>query len=124
MPAIAVGDQQLRVAVRAGDGTRTPLVLANGIGASLEALQPFVDHLDPAIEVVRFDPPGVGGPPLPPGPYRLPPPARLLARLLDQLGYQRVDLLGISWGGGLAQQFALSQGDRCRRLVLVATGTG
>ena len=124
MRAIAVGDQQLRVAVRPGDGTRTPLVLANGIGASLELLQPFVDHLDPVIEVVRFDAPGVGGSPLPRTPYRLPRLARLLARLLDQLGYGTVDLLGISWGGGLAQQFALSQRDRCRRLVLVATGTG
>jgi poly(3-hydroxyalkanoate) depolymerase len=112
------------VAVRPGDGTRTPLVLANGIGASLELLQPFVDHLDPVIEVVRFDAPGVGGSPLPTVPYRLPRLARLLARLLDQLGYATVDLLGISWGGGLAQQFALSQRDRCRRLVLVATGTG
>ena len=124
MRAIAVGDQQLRVAVRPGDGTRTPLVLANGIGASLELLQPFVDHLDPVIEVVRFDAPGVGGSPLPRTPYRLPHLARLLARLLDQLGYATVDLLGISWGGGLAQQFALSQRDRCRRLVLAATGTG
>ena len=77
--AVAVGDQQLRVAVRAGDGTRTPLVLANGIGASLELLQPFVDHLNPSTEVVRFDPPGVGGSPLPTVPYRLP----RLARLLD-----------------------------------------
>jgi poly(3-hydroxyalkanoate) depolymerase len=99
-------------------------VLANGIGASLEVLQPLVDHLDPAIEVVRFDVPGVGGSPLPRLPYRLPGLARLLARLLDRLGHQRVDLLGISWGGGLAQQFALSQPDRCRRLVLAATGTG
>jgi poly(3-hydroxyalkanoate) depolymerase len=122
--AVAVGGQPLRVAVRPGDGTRTPLVLANGIGASLELLQPFVDALDPAIEVVRFDAPGVGGSPLPRIPYRLPRLARLVARLLDQLGYQTVDLLGISWGGGLAQQFALSQHDRCRRLVLDATGTG
>jgi poly(3-hydroxyalkanoate) depolymerase len=124
MRAVTVGDQRLRVAVRPGDGTRTPLVLANGIGASLEVLQPLVDHLDPAIEVVRFDVPGVGGSPLPPLPYRLPGLARLLTRLLDQLGHQRVDLLGISWGGGLAQQFALSHRDRCRRLVLAATGTG
>jgi poly(3-hydroxyalkanoate) depolymerase len=124
MRAVTVGDQQLRVAVRPGDGTRTPLVLANGIGASLEVLQPLVDHLDPAIEVVRFDVPGVGGSPLPRLPYRLPGLARLLTRLLDQLGHQRVDLLGISWGGGLAQQFALSHRDRCRRLVLAATGTG
>ena len=124
MGTVAVGSQLLRVAVRPGDGTRPPLVLANGIGASLEALQPFVDHLDPAIEVIRFDIPGVGGSPLPRLPYRLPRLARLVARLLDQLGHQRVDLLGISWGGGLAQQFALSQRHRCRRLVLAATGTG
>jgi poly(3-hydroxyalkanoate) depolymerase len=122
--ALAIGGQQLRVAVRPGDGTRTPLVLTNGIGASLELLQPFVDALNPSIEVVRFDVPGVGGSPLPTVPYRLPRLARLLARLLDRLGYATVDLLGISWGGGLAQQFALSQRDRCRRLVLVATGTG
>jgi poly(3-hydroxyalkanoate) depolymerase len=124
MRAVVVGGQQLRVAVRPGDGTRTPLVLANGIGASLELLEPFVDALDPSIEVIRFDVPGVGGSPLPRLPYRLPGLARLVAGLLDRLGYRTVDLLGISWGGGLAQQFALCQRDRCRRLVLVATGPG
>jgi poly(3-hydroxyalkanoate) depolymerase len=121
---VVVGGQHLRVAVRPGDRTRTPLVLANGIGASLELLQPFVDALDPSIEVIRFDPPGVGGSPLPPRPYRLSTLARLVARLLDQLGYATVDMLGVSWGGGLAQQFALCHRDRCRRLVLAATGTG
>src|SRR6266540_1702197 len=121
---VAVGRQHLRVAVRPGDRTRPPLVLANGVGASLELLQPLVDALDPAVEVVRFDVPGVGGSPLPRLPYRLPGLARLLARLLDQLGYGTVDVLGISWGGGLAQQFALCQRDRCRRLVLAATATG
>jgi poly(3-hydroxyalkanoate) depolymerase len=121
---VVVGGQHLRVAVRPGDRTRTPLVLANGIGASLELLQPFVDALDPSIEVIRFDVPGVGGSPLPPRPYRLSTLARLVAGLLDQLGHLTVDMLGISWGGGLAQQFALCQRDRCRRLVLAATGTG
>jgi poly(3-hydroxyalkanoate) depolymerase len=121
---VAVGSQQLRVAVRPGDGTRTPLLLANGLGASLELLQPFVDALDPAVEVIRYDAPGVGGSPLPRVPYRLPRLARLVAGLLDRLGYGAVDLLGISWGGGLAQQFALCHRDRCRRLVLAATATG
>jgi pimeloyl-ACP methyl ester carboxylesterase len=46
------------------------LLLINGIGASLEALGPFVTALSGAVEVIRFDPPGVGGSPLPPGPYR------------------------------------------------------
>jgi poly(3-hydroxyalkanoate) depolymerase len=121
---VAVGGQHLRIAVRPGDGTRTPLLLANGIGASLEVLQPFVDALDPSVEVLRFDVPGVGGSPLPRVPYRLPALARLVAGLLDQLGHATVDLLGVSWGGGLAQQFALCHRDRCRRLVLAATATG
>jgi poly(3-hydroxyalkanoate) depolymerase len=121
---VVVNGQHLRIAVRPGDGTRTPLLLAGGIGASLELLQPFVDALDPSIEVIRFDIPGVGGSPVPRAPYRLPGLARLVARLLDQLGYTTVDLLGISWGGGLAQQFALCQRRRCRRLVLAATATG
>jgi poly(3-hydroxyalkanoate) depolymerase len=121
---VVVGGQHLRVAVRPGDPTRMPLVLANGIGASLELLQPFIDALDPSIEVIRFDVPGVGGSPLPTVPYRLPALARLVARMLDQLGYPTVDLLGVSWGGGLAQQFALCHRRRCRRLVLAATGTG
>jgi pimeloyl-ACP methyl ester carboxylesterase len=48
----------------------------------------------------------------------------LIARMLTELGYDRVDLLGISWGGGVAQHFAAFWRSRCRRLVLVATATG
>jgi poly(3-hydroxyalkanoate) depolymerase len=123
--SMVVGGRQLRVAVRRGDGTRAPLLLFNGIGASLDLLQPFVDALDRSLEVIRFDVPGVGGSPLPAVPYRFSSLCRLTARLLDALGYdEAVDVLGISWGGGVAQHFALSQRRRCRRLVLVATATG
>src|SRR5260370_32826966 len=55
--------------------------------------------------------------------HTAPLPARRTG-LLDRLGHQRADVLGISWGGGLAQQFALRRPRRVRRLVLVATGTG
>jgi poly(3-hydroxyalkanoate) depolymerase len=119
-----VAGTPLLVAIRPGTGAGPPLLLANGIGASLEALQPFVDALDPAITVIRFDVPGVGGSPLPARPYRFATLAWLLRGLLSKLGYQTADILGISWGGGLAQQFALSSPLRCRRLILVATATG
>ena len=44
--------------------------------------------------------------------------------MLDRLGYDEFDILGISWGGGLAQQVAFQHPRRCRRLVLVSTATG
>jgi poly(3-hydroxyalkanoate) depolymerase len=123
---VVVGRTPLRIAVRPGSGTGSgpPLLLANGIGASLETFEPLLAALDPAIEVIRFDVPGVGGSPLPARPYRFGTLAHLLAGLLDHLGHEQADILGISWGGALAQQFALSERRRCRRVVLVATGTG
>jgi len=129
--SVAVGDQVLRTSIRRARGRRfgqqsqpTPLLLINGIGASLELLEPFVDALDPAIEVIRFDVPGVGGSPLPTRPYRFTGLCLLIGRMLTELGYDTVDVLGISWGGGVAQHFAAVQRPRCRRLVLVATATG
>jgi poly(3-hydroxyalkanoate) depolymerase len=124
MRILTIGGRAIRVAVREGEPGRPPLLLCNGIGASLELFQPFVDALDPRRPVIRFDMPGVGGSPAPLVPYHLGTSAPLLAGLLDRLGYQQADVLGISWGGGLAQQFALSRPDRVRRLVLVATGPG
>ena len=119
-----VGGRQLRVAIRPGTGTGPPLLLCNGVGMRLEALRPFVDALDPAIEVIRFDPPGTGGSQLPNRPYRFTTLALLLREMLHNLGHQQADVLGISWGGGLAQQFALLNPRLCRRLILVATATG
>ena len=126
--SLAVDGRQLRVAVRPARrglrAQRVPLLLINGIGASLELLEPFVDALDPSVEVIRFDPPGVGGSAEPPGPYRFTGLCALIAGMLTELGVDQVDVLGISWGGGVAQHFAAFHRARCRRLVLVSTATG
>jgi len=124
MRILTAGGRAIRVSVRDGTPGWPPLLLCNGLGASLELLQPFVDALDPRRPVIRFDMPGIGGSPAPVIPYHLGTLPSLLAGLLDRLGYRQADVLGISWGGGLAQQFALSRPDRVRRLVLVATGPG
>lgn len=114
----------LAASIRHGDPDGVPLVLCNGIGASLETFTPLVDALDPRITTIRFDVPGVGSSPLPllPLPYAV--LARRVAQLVRDLGFSRFDVLGISWGGGLAQQLAFQNPRRCRRLVLVATATG
>ena len=124
LTTVVVAGHRLRVAIRPGAGDGPPLLVCNGIGTPLEALAPFTSALDPAVEVVRFDVPGTGGSPAPRLPYSVPWLARLAGTMLTELGYGRFDVLGISWGGGLAQQLALRYPARCRRLVLAATSTG
>jgi poly(3-hydroxyalkanoate) depolymerase len=120
---VPVLGQQIRVNVRAGSGV--PLVLCNGIGASLEVLDPLVAELDADTPVVRFDVPGSGGSPNSPLPYGFPYLAAVVGHLLKKIGITTpVDVLGLSWGGALAQQFAFQHPRRCRRLILVSTGTG
>lgn len=116
-----------RVSVRPARGAYAdapPLLLCNGIGISLEALQPFIDHLHPDRGIVRFDVPGIGGSALPPGPYPIAALSSWVTALMGKLGHRRFDVLGLSWGGGLAQQLAVQSPRKVRRVVLVATGTG
>jgi poly(3-hydroxyalkanoate) depolymerase len=121
---LRVGGQELHVGVRRGASDFPPLLIFNGAGANIELLMPFIDQLE-QVEVIVFDIPGVGGSPAPLLPYRLRQMAWLADSLLTRLGYQgQVDVMGISWGGALAQQFARSCARRCRRLVLAATTAG
>ncbi|MFC0591596.1 poly(3-hydroxyalkanoate) depolymerase [Ottowia pentelensis] len=120
-----VDGHELRIAVWAGTSAdKPPLLLFNGIGSRIELMAPFVDHLDPEREIIALDVPGTGESPATPFPYRLWMMARLVGHLLEQLKVERVDALGVSWGGTLAQQFALQNPRRCRRLVLAATAAG
>jgi poly(3-hydroxyalkanoate) depolymerase len=112
----------VRVSERPGIGR--PLVLCNGIGAALGVLQPLVETLDPLIPTIRFDVPGIGASPAPRLPYSFAWMAHVVGTILEHLGYGRADILGISWGGALAQQFAFQNPRRCARLVLANTATG
>jgi poly(3-hydroxyalkanoate) depolymerase len=120
---IWVGDQKLVVAIKHAVSTRPPLLLFNGIGANWELAEPFLEALTDTTAII-FDLPGVGGSPLPALPYRPSGIARLSVRLIADLGYDRVDVAGVSWGGGMAQQFAHQYPAICRRLVLAATSPG
>jgi poly(3-hydroxyalkanoate) depolymerase len=116
--------QVLRVAIRHGSDAAPPLLIFNGIGANLELVEPFVAALE-GVGVIIFDIPGVGGSPAPVVPYRFSTLSVLTDKLLSRLGYDgAVDVLGVSWGGALAQQFAHLYPGRCRRLILAATSPG
>lgn len=119
-----IDGRTIRTMVRPGNSHLTPLLVFNGIGASLDLVLPFVAELDPDLEVIAFDAPGVGGSPSPVLPYRFEGLARIVALMLDALGYAKVNAIGVSWGGFLAQQFAKDYPQRCGRLILAATNAG
>jgi poly(3-hydroxyalkanoate) depolymerase len=120
---VSIGSQSLRVAIKHGDVGGRPLLLFNGIGANWELARPFLESLTNTTAII-FDVPGVGGSPAPVWPYRPSTLARLGAALVTELGYAEVDVAGVSWGGGIAQQFAHQYPKLCRKLVLAATAPG
>ncbi|WP_152563331.1 poly(3-hydroxyalkanoate) depolymerase [Ruegeria halocynthiae] len=115
--------QDWNVAVLGPADAERTILLCNGIGASVETIGPFVDHFK-RTRLIAFDVPGVGRSPTPFSPYRFSNLTRMLNNILDQLGVGKVDVFGVSWGGGLAQQFAIDFQDRCNTLILAATAPG
>ncbi|WP_199699094.1 alpha/beta fold hydrolase [Oleomonas cavernae] len=96
---IDVGGQKLCVAVKEGASGQPPLLLFNGIGANWELARPFLNALTGRTAII-FDVPGIGKSPLPLLPYRPCSIASLGARIVQRLGFDRVDAAGVSWGGG------------------------
>ena len=117
---VEIDGLRLRVSIQ---GRGRPLLLLNGIGASLELFAPFRSRLH-GVETIAVDLPGTGGSDTSAWPRRLGGLARLLRRLLDVLGFGEVDVLGISWGGALAQELARRYASQVGKLVLVATSPG
>jgi poly(3-hydroxyalkanoate) depolymerase len=120
---VSLAGQDLRVALLGPADAERTLLVFNGIGASLETVVPFAARFK-RTRILTFDVPGVGGSPAPRLPYRLTWLSRLTRRLLDKLDIGAVDVLGVSWGGAPAQQFARDYPERCRTLTLAATSAG
>jgi poly(3-hydroxyalkanoate) depolymerase len=119
---VDVDGLRLRVCVR-GEGQ--PLLLLMGIGGNLEMWGPFEDALNArGIQTITVDAPGTGGSTGYRFPRRMGGLARTMELMLDALGFDQVDALGVSFGGTVAQQLAHQAPARVRRLVLAATGPG
>jgi poly(3-hydroxyalkanoate) depolymerase len=106
-------------------GQGTPLLLIMGIGASLELWRPLSDELLPlGYQIITFDLPGAGGSTSVWPPPRMSGLAHVCEGILDALGICEADVLGVSFGGAVAQEMARRAPNRIRRLVLAATAPG
>ena len=120
---MGVAGRRLRMGQWHADAEGTPLVLLGGLGMNMEMLEPVARAM-PDRRLISVDMPGIGLSPDPIFPYSMPDMALALAATLDRLEIDAADVLGISWGGALAQQFALQYTARTRHLVLAATSAG
>lgn len=104
-------------------GSGPPLLLVMGLGGNIEMWQPLVDEL-PDFSTIAFDAPGMGESEIPRWPISMRGLARITAGLLRALGFDRVDVLGVSYGGAIAQELSYRHPAMVRRLVLAATSFG
>lgn len=120
-----VGGRTLRLATWRLDSAtdHPPILFFNGIGANIEALAPFADEMQERA-FIMLDMPGVGESPEPVVPYTPFTISWAANELLKKLGVDVVDVMGVSWGGGIAQHFSMQHPNRTRRVILIATSAG
>jgi pimeloyl-ACP methyl ester carboxylesterase len=107
---------------RAGDGP--PLVLLHGFTHDSRAWRPQLEGLADKFTVLAWDAPGAGQSPDPPETYGIGDWADCLAGFLDAVGVHAAHIVGLSWGGLLAQEFYRRHAARVGSLVLADTYAG
>lgn len=122
---VGVAGRRLRVAEWHHDAgaDQLPLLILTGLGMNVEMFEPVAAALG-GRRIISFDLPGIGKSPDPFVPYTMASMALTTAALLDHLEIEQADVLGMSWGGALAQQFAFQHRHRTGKLILVATSAG
>jgi 3-oxoadipate enol-lactonase len=107
---------------RWGSGPR--LLYVNGSGASLASTRLMIDPYGERFDIAVHDQRGLGQTSIPPGPYSMADYAADAAALLDHLGWETCRVVGVSFGGMVAQELAVTWPERIERLALVCTSPG
>jgi 3-oxoadipate enol-lactonase len=115
------GDVRLAYEVR---GSGEPLLMIHGLGYDRYGWGPLPDLLAEDFTVVLLDNRGVGASDAPDGPYSVTQLAEDAIAVLDAAGIERTHLFGVSLGGYIVQELALSHPERLNKLVLASTAPG
>jgi 3-oxoadipate enol-lactonase len=122
MPHAAIDDVQLWYE-RAGAGPR--LLFISGTGADLRVRPGVFDGpYAEAFDLLAYDQRGLGRSSKPDEPYSMARYADDAAALLDHVGWASARVLGVSFGGMVAQELVLRHPERVERLVLACTSPG
>jgi 3-oxoadipate enol-lactonase len=108
---------------QAGRGPK--LLFISGTGGDLRVRPNVLDSpLVESFEVVAYDQRGLGQTSKPEGPYSMADYAADAAALLDALGWEQALVMGVSFGGMVAQELILRAPEKVRALVLACTSAG
>jgi 3-oxoadipate enol-lactonase len=105
-------------------GSGPPLIFINGTNADLRRRQPYVDQLNDHFTVLRYDQRGLGQTEKPDKHYSMADYADDAAALMDLVGWNAAAVLGVSFGGSVAQEFARRHPERITRMVLACANPG
>jgi len=105
-------------------GTGPPLLFCNGSGSTLAGSQPLLTPFRDQFDVVAHDQRGMGLTEIPPTPYTMAQYAADALGLVDAIGWSTFRLVGISFGGMVAQELAVTWPERVERLALLCTSAG
>lgn len=101
-----------------------PVLNISGTGGDLRHSFPNLSPLNKVFQVAHYDQRGLGQTTKPAGPYTMANYADDACALLDALGWSRAHIVGTSFGGMVAQHFAIRHPERLGRLVLNCTSPG
>ena len=105
-------------------GSGEPLLFLNGSGSTIDAVSLLVDFFAKSFAVGIHDQRGLGKTSIPEGPFSMAQYAADALALADHLGWKSFNVLGISFGGMVAQELAATYPDRVNRMVLCCTSSG
>ena len=107
---------------RRGSGPR--LLFCNGSGTTLQAVRPLLDLVAARFDLLAWDYRGLGRSVPLTGPYAMADLAADAVGLLQIAGWDICRVLGVSFGGMVAQEFAATNPERVERLALACTSAG
>jgi pimeloyl-ACP methyl ester carboxylesterase len=107
---------------RWGEGPR--LLFLNGSGATIATTRLLIKLFTDDFDTLVHDQRGLGASAIPDGPYEMADYAADASALLDHVGWERARVVGVSFGGMVAQELAVTAPDRVERLALLCTSPG
>lgn len=121
MPTVVVNGIELFYE-RWGNGPR--LLFLNGSGSSIATSELLIKLFTNDFEVLVHDQRGLGASAIPPGPYEMADYAADARAMLDHAGWETALVAGVSFGGMVAQELAVTAPQRIDRLALLCTSPG